>query len=338
MDLHNAFPDPGSGEYDLPYEPEIEPYFELDEQYALDEPTVVTSGVHAEIGDHWRPESCDEPPEVPVPNFGELNPGLTHQVARTEVNAKLVKIAQVELGVLAVRRALVPDDQVDWDTELEDYAPPYIDLPRGGTSFRKEGDNPDPADPSEVESFNSLEVFEVRRDQAGYPLNPLGRTGLSGRGMLDKWGPTQAADPVVTRENPDLGGLEVLLVTREDTGEAALPGGKVETGELPWQTAGRELGEEAGVEGVALDFSGADRLYAGYADDSRNTDNAWMETTALHLHLTAEQARVITVRAGSDAEAVGWEKIVPELYGRLFSAHGRYLNLAVQRLFARPEQ
>lgn len=33
----------------------------------------------------------------------------------------------------------------------------------------------------------------------GYPLNPIGRTGISGRGVLGRWGPNHAADPVVTR-------------------------------------------------------------------------------------------------------------------------------------------
>lgn len=33
----------------------------------------------------------------------------------------------------------------------------------------------------------------------GRPLNPQGRTGLKGRGILGKWGPNHAADPIVTR-------------------------------------------------------------------------------------------------------------------------------------------
>lgn len=31
------------------------------------------------------------------------------------------------------------------------------------------------------------------------PLNPEGRTGLKGRGVLGRWGPNHAADPIVTR-------------------------------------------------------------------------------------------------------------------------------------------
>ena len=30
--------------------------------------------------------------------------------------------------------------------------------------------------------------------------NPAGRTGLTGRGLLGKWGPNHAADPIVTRQ------------------------------------------------------------------------------------------------------------------------------------------
>lgn len=33
----------------------------------------------------------------------------------------------------------------------------------------------------------------------GYPQNPIGRTGIRGRGILGRWGPNHAADPVVTR-------------------------------------------------------------------------------------------------------------------------------------------
>ena len=29
--------------------------------------------------------------------------------------------------------------------------------------------------------------------------NPVGRTGMIGRGLLGKWGPNHAADPIVTR-------------------------------------------------------------------------------------------------------------------------------------------
>lgn len=35
--------------------------------------------------------------------------------------------------------------------------------------------------------------------EENFPLNPRGRTGLAGRGLLGRYGPNHAADPVITR-------------------------------------------------------------------------------------------------------------------------------------------
>lgn len=35
------------------------------------------------------------------------------------------------------------------------------------------------------------------------PYNPIGRTGLRGRGLLGRWGPNHAADPIITRWKRD---------------------------------------------------------------------------------------------------------------------------------------
>lgn len=43
-------------------------------------------------------------------------------------------------------------------------------------------------------SFTGLYTVQNKR-----PLNPEGRTGLKGRGVLGRWGPNHAADPIVTR-------------------------------------------------------------------------------------------------------------------------------------------
>lgn len=40
----------------------------------------------------------------------------------------------------------------------------------------------------------------------GRPLNPFGRTGLIGRGLLGRWGPNHAADPIITRWKRDENG------------------------------------------------------------------------------------------------------------------------------------
>ena len=62
----------------------------------------------------------------------------------------------------------------------------------------------------------------------GPPLNPRGRTGICGRGLLGKWGPNQAADAIFTRRNPKQpADLQMIAVLRVDTNEWACPGGFV---------------------------------------------------------------------------------------------------------------
>lgn len=55
-------------------------------------------------------------------------------------------------------------------------------------------------------NFNALDGNVNRESHTGeyqvengYPLNPIGRTGLKGRGLLGRWGVNHAADPVVSR-------------------------------------------------------------------------------------------------------------------------------------------
>lgn len=268
--------------------------------------------------------------EALINGFSELMLGRPHQIARTQINAKLIEMAQVELGLNYLQRFPVPAELADWHVELPGYDPFFIDLPRGNTRYKKPDDRVDPTNPRAVEDFFSQEARYVRRDIYGRPMNPIGRTGLTGRGMLNKWGATQAADAVLTRQNPHTKKVEVLLVTRGDTGELAVPGGKLNEGEMAWQAAGREVIEETGLKGIAIDFALARLVYVGYVDDSRNTDNAWMESSVFHYHLTDDEATNVSVQAGSDADQASWVELKEDLYRRLFASHGQYLRAIIK--------
>ena len=53
-----------------------------------------------------------------------------------------------------------------------------------------------------------LTLFNVIDDGVQeFPRNPRERTGIRGRGVLGKWGPNYAADPIVTRYDPETGKL-----------------------------------------------------------------------------------------------------------------------------------
>jgi hypothetical protein len=98
----------------------------------------------------------------------------------------------------------VPDELVNWSSEWPDYvAKDYTT-----NIVLSQPIWADPKECSEIKNFNELDKNVDRRshegkyeldNKTGRPLNPKGRTGLSGRGILGKWGPNHAADPIVTR-------------------------------------------------------------------------------------------------------------------------------------------
>ena len=231
----------------------------------------------------------------------------------------------------------VPDRFVGWESDYPDYDPVYyvssVVLKNDSTS------NPAGwADPEDISLLSDIPqkslAGKLCHDAKGRALNPAGRTGISGRGLLGKWGPNYAADPIITRINRMDNSLEMLAVQRRDNGQWAIPGGMVDKGEEITATLTRELMEETGV---ALDMGKGRLIYQGYVDDPRNTDHAWMETTAKHLHLDQETAQRLNLQAGSDARAVRWLPLTPENVRNLYASHCALIRATLVEL-SRGEQ
>lgn len=196
-----------------------------------------------------------------------------------------------------------------------------------------------------VSYYGNYEVVD------GLPVNPVGRTGIVGRGLLGKWGPNHAADPVVTRWKRDTKGeimkdgksnkpvLEFVGIKRKDTLDWAIPGGMVEAGDTVSLTLKKEFGEEAlnSMEmsseakkdvRTTLDklFKQGTLLYRGYVDDPRNTDNAWMETVAVNFHDDSNAFSTFKLQAGDDAGAVSWIPISNGI--KLYANHKNFIETA----------
>jgi ADP-ribose pyrophosphatase len=231
-------------------------------------------------------------------------------------------------------RQHVDEEDAPWTRPLANYHPPEY---TADVVVQHEGRWADPQDVKDVKRAFLTRTgsgdVEVALDAWGRPLNPLGRTGLQGRGLLGRWGRNQAGDPLLTRVHPDTGRLQVLVIERKDSGQKALPGGMVDEGEEIATTVARELSEETGAK---LSFEGATTVLTGIVDDPRNTDNAWMETTVLHKHLTAAEQDVMTLRAGDDARAVHWANVDRELLASMYASHGDYVRLALLGLQKHP--
>jgi ADP-ribose pyrophosphatase len=236
----------------------------------------------------------------------------------------------------------VPSGLRAWERPLPDYNPPFFESSRLREMDRTlvPGGWADPADvkPNEFQLWKDtgyIKSFEgpIRLDNlTGRPLNPLGRVGISGRGLLGKWGPNHAADAMVTRVSEESGLLEVLLILRK-SGDWALPGGMIDTGETALQAAYRELEEETSFK---IDQTQPHLFYQGIGDGPRITDNAWVETSAFHFHLQEASATAHQIPiAKSDALDAKWFTISPDLVRSLYANHGELVSMALSQFRAR---
>jgi ADP-ribose pyrophosphatase len=242
--------------------------------------------------------------------------------------------ARQEKGAGYPQRQSIPNDKVSWEIEWPDYNPPYYVADvvlKNDRSINPKGW----ADPEVFTSYDELlkdkprEAYtEIKFSQDGKPLNPQGRTGISGRGLLGNWGPNNAADPIVTMiDESDF--FRVAAIKRKDADargkpdERALPGGMVDTGERITATLSRELEEETTAN---LDFQKAVPIYQGIVDDPRNTDNAWMVTDAYHLHLDGEHP---DLEGADDAEEAGWFVVDEDFVKNMYASHANSLLKAI---------
>ncbi|KAM8970315.1 ADP-ribose pyrophosphatase, mitochondrial isoform 2-T2 [Sarcophilus harrisii] len=211
-----------------------------------------------------------------------------------------------------VERSQVPNEKVGWLVEWQEYNP--VEYTAVSVLAGPMWADPQISERNFSPKFNEKDGHVERKSQNGLyeiengrPRNPAGRTGLIGRGLLGRWGPNHAADPIITRWKRDSSGnkvihphsgkniLQFVAIKRKDCGEWAIPG-----------------------------------VYKGYVDDPRNTDNAWMETEAVNYHdETGETMDNLALEAGDDAGKVKWVDISDKL--KLYASHSQFIKLVAEK-------
>lgn len=258
-------------------------------------------------------------------------------------------------------RYVIEDIEVPWPVDVKEYdehaveftspivlkGPPWADKPDvRGVLFNS-------VDKTSKVDRTSFEGTYQCDHESNRPLNPRGRTGMSGRGLLGRFGPNHAADPVITKWARDWRGnlirdvhgrrqLEFVAIKRKDTGDWAIPGGMVDPGESVSLTLKREFGEETMnalelppeehkrlMSELEVAFRTGLSVYSGYVDDIRNTDNAWMETTCVNFH--DEEGKSFSkfkLKAGDDAGEVAWTRYYKGM--PLYATHTNFLEIVAR--------
>lgn len=232
----------------------------------------------------------------------------------------------------------VPESLRPWSSPWPSYSPVDITPPElrgdGLAASVAEGWAEPYVTPDDVPNWRARQsnaVVPFTLDGFRWPLNPNGRTGRTGRN-LGKWGENAAADPIVVAGQGN--DRHVLLIRRGDIGVWAIPGGMVDPGETAPAALVRELREETGVD---LSNLTPTIIARRYVDDWRNTDHAWVCTTAALYQLPD----VVAATAGDDAVAAAWwpftdlaalAEAITVAGGQLYAAHEPLLTAALEHL------
>ena len=190
---------------------------------------------------------------------------------------------------------------------------------------------------------------KYKLDKDNKPLNPLGRTGITGLGHLGRYGPNHAADPIATRYKRDeqnkilmnklnVPRIEFAAVLRSNGGGWAIPGGMVESGADVPETLINEyiqealIGEDQSEENqqrmkilVQESFKNGEEIFRGIVFDSRNTDNAWMETVAVNFHDETGEglAKRKLIPDNKETKNAVWLEITDDI--KLFASHAKFV-------------
>jgi ADP-ribose pyrophosphatase len=225
-------------------------------------------------------------------------------------------------------RQRISIDEGPWLLDSPDYDPPYYVDPT--VLANDSSKSPDGwADPEDVASIgDELESREAKhRDDLGRPLNPRGRTGIAGRGLLGYWGPNLSVAAVAIRRNL-AGELEILLGHGEEETELEVAKGFLHTGETPGECLRRVLEAETGWAPEAVPD---EVVFEGYTYDPRQTDHAWVESRVFLLD-AGDGAAPETFEPGGEFDEVKWWPLTAQTVNKVPAGTARFIREVVTAL------
>jgi ADP-ribose diphosphatase len=222
-------------------------------------------------------------------------------------------------------RLRITIDEAPWQLDCPHYDPPYY-VAQAVLDNQRPAGWADPEDHGAIR--RELEERPARfRDAHGRPLNPRGRTGLAGRGLLGLWGSNLSVAALAVRPTGKANELEVLLGQPAGQTRLELPKSFLHPGESLADGATRVLETEADCRPDCA----AEVLTQGYTYDSRQTDHAWVEVQAV-LYFDSDGTLPEVAFPGGDFEEVKWWPLDATTVNRVPSSQASLLRDAIEWL------
>jgi ADP-ribose pyrophosphatase len=163
-------------------------------------------------------------------------------------------------------------------------------------------------------------------DTDGRPLNPHGRTGIAGRGLLGRWGPNPVLLPLIVRVNPISNDLELLLVEHNSDSIGLL------TDFINLNQTQEEAIQRLFQNKLKIDSKIAKKVnvFDGYLYDSRQTDHAWIQAHCVAYFMPFDIVRdTFTIEESSELK---WRKIDTEIINKMPSSHAMIIRNSIEKL------
>ncbi|KRX21552.1 ADP-ribose pyrophosphatase, mitochondrial [Trichinella nelsoni] len=233
-------------------------------------------------------------------------------------------------GSKSIIRTYVPPDKASWKVLFPNYSPVHYSAPCDANKHC------DPEKLSPTLKFNSIDNNVDRRstgkkysiNEKGFPMNPNGRTGVEGRGILPFYGPNYVVVSLITRSSKP---IEYLAVKNADT-DLDILGIPAEFVNMPdsvkitpkVRTVIKEIMLKSYANATIEEIFNkvtkkATLLFRGTLNDERNTDNAWIE--AIWIQLADSNVRklgLVEVEESNNPLGLHWTPLdISELKARL---------------------
>ncbi|KRZ24732.1 Mitochondrial-processing peptidase subunit alpha [Trichinella pseudospiralis] len=227
-----------------------------------------------------------------------------------------------------IERLYVPESESRWKVKSEDYIPnDYTACP---SNWQCDPDNPKGIKFNEIDGELDRRTFVKKKYKIGpdgRPLNPKGKTGISGRGALAYWGPNHAMMTIISRGK---GNKEYYVMRSNRTTSVDAPF-LIEYVKKPMLQVFpptlyqivigdmKEIFPEAAIlEALEKFYKESSIIYQGYYTDQKNTDNAWSELTILEIddpskeYFNVVEAKRVTLPETGEEVIFQWEELPEE--------------------------